>query len=329
MVERQFGGMQCLARQTQHGPPAIQQVANQGVTARGHVHPDLVGAAGVQPAAHGADRTGRRAAGLRGRIRLPDRQALDIGARRLAAVHHRHAQSGGRVAPDRCLDAGLLPGNAAMRQRQVDAAHLPRGNLAHQRGHRRQGLGNHHQATGVLVEPVNDTRPRQDGGAGMVGQQAVEQCARPVARRRMHHQPDRFVDHQQLRILVDDGQRHGLGPKGQALGGRRQCHLQPLPDLDLARRGGLHLAVELHVTAIDQLLQPAARKLGCQRHQRPVQPLAMLRRRHDSLALLDLGLVDRLDARLGLRSSSRSEQQVDAHVGGRHCRQRRDRGSGH
>ena len=48
-------------------------------------------------------------------------------------------------------------------------------------------------------------------------EQAVEQRARPVARRRMHDQAGGLVDHQQVLVLVDDGQRQRLGAEGPAL----------------------------------------------------------------------------------------------------------------
>ena len=81
------------------------------------------------------------------------------------------------------------------------------------------------------------------------------------------------------------------------------------------------------MAAVYQLLQPAARELGRQRHHGLVQAQAMLGGRQPGLAGLDLGLVDRIDAGLGLISGGGVEQA--AGVGGRVDRERSDLGCGH
>ena len=53
--------------------------------------------------------------------------------------------------------------------------------LAHQIGLRGQRFGYHHQAAGILVQPVHDARTRHAGQLRTVMQQTVQQRAGPVA----------------------------------------------------------------------------------------------------------------------------------------------------
>jgi hypothetical protein len=82
-----------LALQAQRRPAAVQRIGHQRVADAGQVHADLVRAPGVQRA---AQRTDVRRHGQ-----------PHVGARRLAARHHRHAHARHRVAADRRLDAQL------------------------------------------------------------------------------------------------------------------------------------------------------------------------------------------------------------------------------
>ena len=70
-------------------------------------------------------------------------------------------------------------------------------------------LGHHHQAGGVLVEPVHDARPLDAADAGQavaaMGDQRIDQRAGGMAGGGMHHQALRLVDHDQRVVLVDDG----------------------------------------------------------------------------------------------------------------------------
>lgn len=71
---------------------------------------------------------------------------------------------------------------------------------------------NHHETTGVLIEPVQrDSGTGQQRGNRIVRQKAVQQRAAPVSWRGMNDQTGRFVQHQHLRIFMDDVQRHRLG----------------------------------------------------------------------------------------------------------------------
>ena len=87
------------------------------------------------------------------------------------------------------------------------------------------GLGHHHQAGGVLVEPVHDAGPLDAADAAeavaAMGDQRIDQRALRVAGGRMHHQACRLVDHDERVVLVDDIERDVLA-RGAGGRGRRQ-----------------------------------------------------------------------------------------------------------
>ncbi len=101
--------------------------------------------------------------------------------------------------------------------------------------HRLVRLGrarDHEQARRIAVEPVHD--PGTVGGAAGYPalEQSVDERARCLTRCRMDDDPRRLVDNQQMRILVDDGERNLL--RGQLLGRElRHVGLDRLPSREL------------------------------------------------------------------------------------------------
>ena len=84
-------------------------------------------------------------------------------------------------------------------------------------------LGHHQGAGGVLVEPVDDPRPELGADAAEVRaviEQAVDERPGVMARGRMHDQPRRLVDHQDVGVFVQDVERNGFGLKPAGLRGR-------------------------------------------------------------------------------------------------------------
>ena len=76
---------------------------------------------------------------------------------------------------------------------------------------RRVGLGGDHDAAGVLVQPVDDPRPRhpadaREAGAAVVDK-GVDQGPRLAARRRVGRHPGRLVDDDQMGVLEEHGER--------------------------------------------------------------------------------------------------------------------------
>ena len=75
-------------------------------------------------------------------------------------------------------------------------------------------LGDHQEAARVLVEPVHDARPPHAADArqavAAMGDERVDERAARMPRRRMHDEPGRLVDHDEVVVLVDDRERDRL-----------------------------------------------------------------------------------------------------------------------
>ena len=102
-------------------------------------------------------------------------------------------------------DFPFLSRDFAAHNRVINLLGRPPGELFRQRDMRRVVFRHHETAAGFLVQPVDDARPRHAADAAQPArammQQRVDQRVFLVARRRMHHQPRRFVQHQQVRVL--------------------------------------------------------------------------------------------------------------------------------
>ncbi len=162
-----------------------------------HVHTDLVRATGLQPYLH---------QGVRGKTF----QYPVMADRRLARFNHRHAQAVLRVPADGRINRPSGRQDAVY-QRQVFAADGMFLQLRNQRGVRLKRTRHHHQATGVLIQAVNDTGAWHAGQTRVKIEQTVLQGAITIAGRRVYHQAGRFVDDPHLRILIDNIQGHRLG----------------------------------------------------------------------------------------------------------------------
>ena len=83
-------------------------------------------------------------------------------------------------------------------------------------------LSNDEQARSVLVDPVDNAGPRDAADAGQppcaMMKQCVDQGPVAIACGRMDDQAGRLVDHDQMLVLVDDGEcnilRHIMGRRG-------------------------------------------------------------------------------------------------------------------
>ena len=153
-----------------------------------------------------------------------------------------HAQEGGAVealldppgaaglAPARGADRHLLPVHGVAADRRVDLAGGAGGHAEHEGevllldrapgelpDERAVGLvvlGDHQQARGPLVEPVDDARPEDAAHAGEVAhvaEQRVHERAARGAGARVHDEPGRLVHDDQVAVLVDDGHFDVLG----------------------------------------------------------------------------------------------------------------------
>src|SRR5579875_394308 len=127
----------------EHGVGAVEQVAAARVAQRGHVHPDLVGAAGLQADAHQAGR--------------PERlKRVVVGDARPPAGDHREPAVAGRMPPDGRVDGAAQRVRMPLDESVVRLGHgaLAECLLEHAVG--ALALGDHHQPGGVGVQPVHD-----------------------------------------------------------------------------------------------------------------------------------------------------------------------------
>src|SRR5690349_988989 len=129
----------------------------------GEMDPDLVGAAGLQTALQQA---GSRLAVIAG----VGREQVPMGHRLAAALAHRALVARAWVAVERGVDRAPRAERRTPSKGKVAALKTTiftlAGELRRQRLVGMVVLGHHHQATGVLVEPVHDARPLDAADAG-------------------------------------------------------------------------------------------------------------------------------------------------------------------
>ena len=229
----------------------------------GAVHPDLVGAAGVELEAQQAV--------------IP--QALyqaPVGAGMAATlvVYHGIFFAIGRMAPNRPDDRAGVASWLAVHHRQVLARSDALLDLHLQLHQGLLALGHDDAARGVLIEPVHDAWPQLAADARQVGavvQQAIHQGAVPVTRRRVHRESGGLVEHDQVGVFKQHIQGHLLGQQvGKGLGRRHpQLHHVLWAQGSLGPPGD---AVHPHVTRLDELLDPGAALLRPLGHQPAIQP---------------------------------------------------------
>ena len=140
------------------------------------------------------------------------------------------------------------------------------------------GLRHHHQAGGILVQPVHDAGALHPADArkarAAMRDQRIDQRAGRVSGGRMHHQPLRLVDHDQGVVLVHDIERDVLGllaPPARPAGSRRAI---VVPGVDAVARIADRASVDRHRAGQDQRFEARAREFRVLREQ-TVEPLAL------------------------------------------------------
>jgi hypothetical protein len=251
---------------------AIDGIAHQRVADVSHMHPDLMGAAGLELA---GEKRGDRLAVAPGKRFLH----LPMGDGLAAARAHRHFLTRMRMTVDRRIDSSALPVGHAPDEGPIAAPHRAGaavvGELRDQRLVRPVVLRHHHQPGGVLVEPVHDARPPDAADAGKacaaMGDQRVHQRAGLVPRGGMHHEASRLVDDDNVVVLVDDIERDILA---RGLGGHRLRNVDcdRIADSDMISGVADGSAFQAHGARKDQRFQPRPRQLGQARRQHAVEP---------------------------------------------------------
>ena len=271
VLERQPLGVQRLsaeAAQGRHqlgrGPlgqlqaAAVQRITDQRMVDMRHVHANLVGAAGFQAALDQAVRPETLAQAVMG-----------DGALAVLLVAHGLAQAVAHVAADRGIYRAAGH-QGAQHHRLVLPLHVVAGQHLHQRGMGRQALGHHHQARGVLVQAVHDAATRQLGQGRIVMQRGVQHGAGAISCARMHHQPGRLVQHQQVFVLVDDVQGDGL--RLQLHFGLKFSLQQDFFPATEQLAGRRHGAVQGHRAGLDPCREARTGIIGEHLGQRLVEP---------------------------------------------------------
>ena len=195
---------------------AIDAVAQQRMADMGEMHPDLMGAAGLELA--GQQRGDRLAvAPVEGFLDFP------MGDGLAAAFAHRHFLPRMRMPVDRRIDGAALAVGHVPGERHVAAPHRAGaaviGELRGQRLVRPVVLRHHHQPGGVLVEPMHDARPPDAADPGKaraaMGDQRIDQRAGFMAGGGMHDESLGLVDDDDVVILIDDIERDILSRRAR------------------------------------------------------------------------------------------------------------------
>ena len=181
-------------------PTGISGVAHQRVANMGHMHTNLVGAAGFKKTPHVAV------------VAITFLQAIMRNRLLAAKLHHRHFCALLRVTPHWLLN--LTPtGHAAHHNGVVFAVNIARLQLRHQVGVGLQRFGNHHEPGGIAVETVHDTRARHAINTRAVTEQGIQQGAAGITGTRVNNQASGLIDHDNIVVFIDDIQRYRLGLK--------------------------------------------------------------------------------------------------------------------
>ncbi len=236
---------------------AINRIAYNRMAQVRHVHPNLMRPAGFDLHPHQ-------------RCLLKRLQGFIIGYRLAAALlEHRLFFPVHRMPPQQRFDPAALR-RRAPHQRQIFLLCLARFELALQLRHRRLRLGHHHHAARILIEPVHNTRALKRQENRVVEKQSMQQRARRISDRRMHHHARRLAQHQHRLVLEQDVQRDLLRdrPRRRALR-QRPANLVARPQLMVRLADP---AVHRHKAGLDNRLPLRPRNLRHRISQKGIQP---------------------------------------------------------
>ena len=152
------------------------------------------------------------------------------------------------------------------------------------------GLGDDHQAGGVLVEPVHDARPLHPADAGKsvpaMGDQRIDQRAGRVAGGGMHHEAGRLVDHDDLAVLIYDVERDVLRLRHRLASGGGTLTLMRVARIDAIARIADRAPADRDRAFQNQRFQPRARQRFDAGGEHAIETLAGLRRRrHQAVSI--------------------------------------------
>ena len=121
-----------------------------------------------------------------------------------------------------------------------------------------------------LTVTAHAADPRQTRPA--MRDQPIDEGAVLVPRRRVHDEPRRLVDDDEILVLMDDGERQSLAER---LGGkrRRDAEIDPTASPDLARGIAHHDPVAAHEALAHQALEPGTGEIVEDAGKDAVEPL--------------------------------------------------------
>ncbi len=255
---------------------AVRRIPDHRMADRGEMHPDLMGAPGLERAREQA------AARL-----VEDALHFVAGAGGPARVAHGHARPSRRRPPDGCVDRAARRRRSPPYERGVAPVDGTRGELLDQRVVGTRGACHDHEPARVAVEAVHDARPEWVADIrdlGIAREQPVHERSGGVAGARMHDQTRGLGDDDDVVVLVPHHHFDiGFGNR-RHVGYRFAAHLDDLAFVQtpaLADRA----PVDEDTAVREERLHVAAAPTGEQRH-RAVHPLAVERGRHlDRLVL--------------------------------------------
>lgn len=270
-------------------PCGVKGIGHKRGPDRGHMDPDLMGATGLQPAGEGTCRPKR----FTGFI---------VGDGGFAVSAYGKALPVGRVAAQRpingaCWGMGRSPYERLITPGEWAVAAMV-GKLRGETLVGCIGFGHHHDAGGVLVEPVDDARAHDATDAGQaipaVGEQRIDECPRAMAGRGMNHQAGRLVDDDEGGIFIDDVKRDGLWER---LCGRRRgdAHRQPIARNEFAGRVSEWRAVEFHGASPYQRLAARARQVRRNPGEGGIGAAAMIHNKLHGVSVTETDEEDELD----------------------------------
>ncbi len=190
-----------------------------------------------------------------------------------AAGDNRHPLALGGMTPYGAFNFARLRRELAAHNGLIYFLDLTSGKLAGEIYMRAVAFCNHKASAGVFVKPMNDSRPDHPANAAKAGaavvQQRVYQSMPRMARAGMNDQSRRFVEHQQMLVLVKNSQRNFL-PHGL-----RRRRLRPSDGDQVPRarmmRGLNEAAIDTNVPLAQKPLNCASGYFGELGAQKPVQ----------------------------------------------------------
>jgi hypothetical protein len=198
-----------------------------------------------------------------------------------------------RMAADRSLDHPLCIANTPVHDGQIKLLHLSLCELTRQATVRRIILGHHNGPGGVLVQPMYDPWPLNApdaGEMGTIGQERIDESSRGIAGARMHHHARSLVEHQEMRVLIDDIEGNRLRRHTRGFG-RRQGHSDAIALAKAIARLG-RSPIHQNLLLLDELLQVGSRmrrELPCQIAVKPLTGILGCNRKFPHRSRLTLG----------------------------------------